>query len=155
MYKESKILEDNLNTLSKILTSLVDWNYMEYIYIDNNAIFDTLNLKNLTKNKIIIKRDKQKQLHMIDLYSENEKDTIINDTHPVDLIIMGDSSNYEDTINDMIDRHTLITKVNTNIIYIQDTFNEKRIIIIGDLVVKLEGTGVNTKVMNNFVNTYL
>jgi len=146
-------LEDNLNRLSKILTSLVDWHYMEYIYIDNNTIFDNLDLKNLTKNKVIIKTDKQKQLHMIDLYSENEKDTIINDTHPVDLIIMGDSSNYEDTITDMIDKHTLITKVNTNIIYIQDSLNEKRLIIIGDLVIKLEGTGVNTKVMNNFVNT--
>ncbi|MBE6494281.1 MAG: hypothetical protein E7Z84_06710 [Methanosphaera stadtmanae] len=153
MYKENMNLEDNLNRLSKILTSLVDWHYMEYIYIDNNTIFDNLDLKNLTKNKVIIKTDKQKQLHMIDLYSENEKDTIINDTHPVDLIIMGDSSNYEDTITDMIDKHTLITKVNTNIIYIQDSLNEKRLIIIGDLVIKLEGTGVNTKVMNNFVNT--
>ena len=148
MYKQSKTLKENLNKLYKILTSLVDWNYMEYIYIDNNTIFDNLDLKNLTENKLIIKTDKQKQLHMIDLYSENNKDTIINDTPHVDLIIMGDSSNCEDTINDMIDIHTLITKVTRNIIYIQDTLNEKRLIIIDDLIVKLEGTGINTKVLN-------
>lgn len=129
-----------------------DWNFLEYIFIEDNLKINHTN-KSL-ENKTLIAQSSDDKFYIID--DDNKKSDILNYTPTVDLVIMSEETNFNTkVIDNLIDKHTLITKVlSDNIFFIEDKQQELFLLVINNHSYKFQGHGINIKLFENcYMNT--
>ena len=119
--------------------------HLEYIFIDE-FIFNKYN-NNLFKDKIII-TNTNNTLQMIELEnSEIVSKTRLTCIPEVDMVIINDTIRSIKRTKNLVDKHTIISKITEDdIIYIEDKHKKIRIIITKDDAILIEGESLDAKI---------
>ena len=123
------IKNESINTIINLLENKYD-DQIEYIYVDKSILTKNRQDNLLFKEKIFITTD-DNNLQMLD-FELNEKD-ILNFTPKVDLLIIDHHNELNNFTKNIIDKHTIISKIlSDDTIYIEDALNQLKIIISKD-----------------------
>ncbi|WP_304124838.1 hypothetical protein [Methanosphaera cuniculi] len=123
------IKNESINTIINLLENKYD-DQIEYIYVDKSILTKNRQDNLLFKEKIFITTD-DNNLQMLD-FELNEKD-ILNFTPKVDLLIIDHHNKLNNFTKNIIDKHTIISKIlSDDTIYIEDALNQLKIIISKD-----------------------
>ncbi len=161
--KNQKMIKFHIGDLIK---HYPNWDNLEFIFMDNIRLLNIIDNKTMMKNKLIITADNNDNLYMIDPVElenkywgkslEDIKDQIdiINQLPTLDLIITSSNINKNlfKLLNDIIDEHTIISKIytkNDNIAYIEDYTKENRMIITERELIIIDGCQLNVNIFTN------
>lgn len=123
------IKNESINAIINLLENKYD-DQIEYIYVDKSILTKNRQDNLLFKEKIFITTDNN-NLQMLD-FEQNEKD-ILNFTPKVDLLIIDHQNTSNNFTKNLIDKHTIISKIlSDDTIYIEDALNKLKIIISKD-----------------------
>ncbi|OED29722.1 hypothetical protein [Methanosphaera sp. WGK6] len=136
--------------ITKILTiikKLSDWKHIEYIYLDEEILYDFHYYLTEFKNKIIVTKTHDNQYKMLTVNNDNTyTSTIINKVPIIDLILINQEDN---NLKKYTDSHTIyLKKLNNHMIYITDNLKKTQIINTEYEEIILQGTGLNTKLLD-------
>lgn len=161
--KNQKMIKFHIGDLIK---HYPNWDNLEFIFMDNIRLLNIIDNKTMMNNKLIITVDNNDNLYMIDPVElenkywgkslEDIKDQIdiINQLPTLDLIITSSNINKNlfKLLNDIIDEHTIISKIytkNDNIAYIEDYTKENRMIITERELIIIDGCQLNVNIFTN------
>lgn len=124
------IKNESINTIINLLENQYN-DQIEYIYVDKSILTKNRQDNLLFKEKIFITTDNNNNLQMLD-FEQNEKD-ILNFAPKVDLLIIDHHNTSNNFTKNIIDKHTIISKIlSDDTIYIEDALNKLKIIISKD-----------------------
>lgn len=141
--------------ISNILSNIPEYEYLEYIFLDNIKYSKYIVDYTKHNNSYILSLNDNDELYILEENNDDNiidfHDNVINSRPELDLIIITDESKIPDNyIQEMITQNTIITKIfNNNITYIEDNVSDNKILITESDTYILNGSGVKTSIINN------
>ena len=140
----------------KKIQKISNWTEYEYVFYKIN---NTSNLENLFTGKYLITKDKN-NYYLVDMQTKKPSSECalekLDYSQEVDMIIINNSDRkIKDDFEDIINKHTILCKVfKKDLIYLEDMYKNKKIILTGDKVLTLKQNGLYTELYeSNMQNT--
>lgn len=140
----------------KKIQKISDWTEYEYVFYKIN---DINNLENLFTGKYLITKDNN-NYYLVDMQTKKPSSECslekLNYSQEVDMIIIDNSDRkIQDDFKDIINKHTILCKIfKKDLIYLEDMYKNKRIILTEDKVLTLKQNGLYTELYeSNMQNT--
>lgn len=142
------LIKTNTEELIRNLEKIPDINECEYVFIDT---INSPYIKSFLEDKIVITQNKLHDFIMFE-YDMMEKNQInemtkINFRQVVDLVILMDCDKLPKHVEEIIDEDTIISKyLGNDVLYIEDTRNNRYTIITAHEKIILKQRGANTHI---------